>query len=121
MTNQKNLPKYSLFALGQTVTTPAAIEVFQQSGISTASLLCRHQRGDLRDMDEEDEDENSAALSCEIMFCSEWQRSYCSWRIGWVVLGHSCMNALIRQFVSIGLVTEVPKPKISGNWYPIDR
>jgi hypothetical protein len=42
---------------------PGAIEALQQSGVSAASLLYRHQRGDWRDLDEEDKKENSVDLS----------------------------------------------------------
>ena len=61
MTNP-NVQKNPLFDLGQTVVTPAAIEALQQSGISVASLLCRHQSGDWGDLNAEDKAQNNEAL-----------------------------------------------------------
>ena len=61
MTNQ-NVQKNPLFDLGQTVLTPGALEALQQSGVSVASLLCRHQCGDWGDLDAEDIARNNEAL-----------------------------------------------------------
>lgn len=61
MTHQ-NVQKNPLFDLGKTVVTPAAIEALQQSGVSAASLLRRHQCGDWGDLDNENKDRNNAAL-----------------------------------------------------------
>jgi hypothetical protein len=54
--------KNPLFEVGQTVITPTALEALQQSGISIASLLCRHQSGDWGDLDAEDIARNNEAL-----------------------------------------------------------
>lgn len=62
MTTQ-NVSKNPLFDLGQTVATPGAIEALQQSAVSAASLLGRHQSGDWGDQCEEDIAENNYALS----------------------------------------------------------
>lgn len=51
-----------LFALGQMVATPGAIEVIVKSDISLFALLSRHQRGDWGDLDEEDKVANDDAL-----------------------------------------------------------
>jgi len=48
--NQKN----QLFDLGRTMATPGAIEALQQFGVSAASLLGRHQRGDWEDLENKD-------------------------------------------------------------------
>lgn len=58
-TNQKLQPK---FPLGQTVATPAALEVIEQSGQSPAEFLDRHCRGDYGEVCEEDQQANDDAL-----------------------------------------------------------
>jgi len=72
MTNQ-NVQKNPLFDLGQTVVTPAAIEALQQSGISVASLLCRHQCGDWGDLDAKDIARNNDALRLGSRLFSSYQ------------------------------------------------
>ena len=71
--NNQNVQKNPLFDLGQTVLTPAAIEALQQSGISVASLLCRHQSGDWGDLDAEDIAENNEALRLGSRLFSSYQ------------------------------------------------
>jgi hypothetical protein len=51
-----------LFALGQMVATPGALEAMEKLDISPLALLSRHQRGDWGDLDEEDKATNDDAL-----------------------------------------------------------
>lgn len=51
-----------LFALGQMVATPGALEAMEKLNISPLALLSRHQRGDWGDLDEEDKAINDNAL-----------------------------------------------------------
>ena len=52
-----------LFALGQTVATPGALEAMKRLDISPITLLSRHQRGDWGDLDEEDKAENDLSVN----------------------------------------------------------
>ena len=61
MTTQ-SLNQGPLFALGQTVATPGALETMQRLDISPITLLSRHQQGDWGDLDDEDKAENEASL-----------------------------------------------------------
>jgi hypothetical protein len=72
MTNP-NVQKNPLFEVGQTVLTPAALEALQQSGISVASLLYRHQRGDWGGLENEDIARNNAALRLGSRLFSSYQ------------------------------------------------
>jgi hypothetical protein len=65
--------KNPLFDLGQTVATPGAIEALQQTGISAANLLCRHQCGDWGDLYPEDLAENKLALNQGFRIFSVYQ------------------------------------------------
>ncbi len=58
-TNQVVKP---LFALGQTVATPGALDALQNLGVPPVALLCRHQRGDWGDLNAEDRQSNDDAL-----------------------------------------------------------
>jgi hypothetical protein len=51
------------FPLGQTVTTPGALEALEQAGQDPAALLARHIVGDWGDLDEEDKRENELSLA----------------------------------------------------------
>jgi hypothetical protein len=50
------------FDLGQIVTTPGALEAFQDAGQQPHEFLIRHVTGDWGDLDEEDRQANDAAL-----------------------------------------------------------
>lgn len=50
------------FPLGQTVSTPAAIEALNDSGQSPALFLNRHSSGDWGEVDEDDKQANEDAL-----------------------------------------------------------
>lgn len=52
-----------MFPLGQTVATPGALEALQEAGLSSISLLARHQRGDWGDLDPEDRKLNEQGLA----------------------------------------------------------
>jgi hypothetical protein len=62
-----------LFALGQTLATPGALETMQQLGVSPIALLTRHQRGDWGDMDKEDKHANDQALTLGDRIFSAYQ------------------------------------------------
>ncbi len=62
MTTQAAIQVKPLFALGQTVATPGALNAMEQFDISPLSLLSRHQRGDWSDLTEEDRRENEFAV-----------------------------------------------------------
>lgn len=51
-----------LFTLGQTVATPAAMEVMKTNGITPADLLDRHVLGDWGDVCDEDKGLNDDAV-----------------------------------------------------------
>ena len=50
------------FQLGQLVATPNALSHLSTAGISPASLLARHAKGDWGDLDTQDRKANDAAL-----------------------------------------------------------
>jgi len=78
----------ALFALGQTVATPAALAVLTNNTLSPAVLLDRHISGDWGDVDEHDKAVNDASVeggrilsvyrvpSGDTLWCiTEWDRS----------------------------------------------
>lgn len=54
--------KKPLFALGQTVATPGALEELQKAGMSGFEFLARHLAGDWGDLSQEDKEENELSL-----------------------------------------------------------
>ena len=52
----------ALFSLGQTVATPAALEVLAADETSPSELLSRHQSGDWGEIPAEDARENSRSV-----------------------------------------------------------
>jgi hypothetical protein len=52
----------ALFELGQTVATPAALDLLAEHGVDPASLITRHVTGDWGDLDEEDRQANIEAI-----------------------------------------------------------
>jgi len=62
MISFNNAPKPPLFALGQIVATPGALELLGKSGESASSFLVRHARGDWGDVDAEDGKLNDRAV-----------------------------------------------------------
>ena len=72
MTTQETNQVKPLFALGQTLTTPGALVVMQDVGISPLSLLSRHQRGDWGDMDKDDKEANDSALNTKARIFSAY-------------------------------------------------
>lgn len=60
MTTQPN--KRPIFTLGQTVSTPGALEALAAEGISGLDLLRRHVSGDFGDLCAEDKSENELAI-----------------------------------------------------------
>ena len=51
-----------LFLLGRVVATPAALDLLEKHGMSSATLLNRHQSGDWGDLTKHDRVANDAAL-----------------------------------------------------------
>lgn len=51
------------FKLGQTVTTPGALEVLAVSGQNAAEFLSRHVKGDWGDLSDDDCEANEVALA----------------------------------------------------------
>ncbi len=61
--NQNNKPSGPpLFRLGRVVATPAALALLEKHGVSSATLLNRHQCGDWGDLTRHDRVANDAAL-----------------------------------------------------------
>jgi hypothetical protein len=54
--------KRALFALGQIVATPGAIELIKKEHIDGLKLLQRHVTGDWGDLDEADKQENELSV-----------------------------------------------------------
>ena len=54
--------KRALFALGQVVVTPAALELTKLSNIDGLALLQRHVTGDWGDLDDADKQENELSM-----------------------------------------------------------
>ena len=52
-----------LFACGQLLATPAALDLLHQRGLSPLSLLARHLRGDWGDLGADDAQANDQALT----------------------------------------------------------
>src|SRR5438874_12288273 len=53
----------TMFALGQTVATPAALHALAAAGTTPLPFLARHARGDWGDVGEEDRRENELSLT----------------------------------------------------------
>ena len=54
--------KQALFALGQIVATPGALELMKAQGIDGLALLSRHVTGDWGDLDKADKQENELSV-----------------------------------------------------------
>ncbi len=81
--------KRPLFALGQVVATPGALEALDQAGLGALTFLTRHVTGDWGDLDDEDKQLNDQALTGEdrifsayilptgqkVWVITEWDRS----------------------------------------------
>ncbi|MGZ8246219.1 hypothetical protein [Methylomagnum sp.] len=73
MTTQAINQVKPLFALGQTIATPGAVEAMRQAGVSPLALLSRHQRGDWDDLCREDKQTNEQALATGERIFSSYQ------------------------------------------------
>lgn len=62
-----------LFELGQTVSTPAALEVMLKAGVHPASLLARHSQPDPGTLTVDDQERNREALTDGSMIVSTFQ------------------------------------------------
>lgn len=60
--NSSQIPATILFALGQIVATPGALELLDQEAVIASLLLERHQSGDWGDVPEEDAQENLLSI-----------------------------------------------------------
>lgn len=81
--------KRPLFALGQVVATPGALEALDRAGLGALTFLTRHVTGDWGDLDDEDKQLNDRALTGEdrifsayilptgqkVWVITEWDRS----------------------------------------------
>ena len=79
-----------LFALGQVVATPGALDTLREAGIDPSALLTRHVTGDWGELPEEDLEANREALAQgyrllsnypletgeRVWIITEWDRSY---------------------------------------------
>lgn len=61
--NSSQIPATILFALGQIVATPGALELLDQEAVNASLLLERHQSGDWGDVPEEDAEENQSFVA----------------------------------------------------------
>jgi hypothetical protein len=66
--------KRALFALGQIVATPGAIELMKMSNIDGFALLQRHVTGDWGDLDDVDKQENELSVQKRFRIVSAYGR-----------------------------------------------
>ena len=62
MTNAPNHPGKPLFPLGQTVSTPGALEALKEEGSNGLEFLSRHVSGDWGDLCDDDRRENDLSV-----------------------------------------------------------
>ncbi|EPF70382.1 hypothetical protein [Acinetobacter rudis] len=67
------MTKHCLFALGQVVSTPNALELAKRKHIDLLALIHRHQTGDWGDLCEEDRVSNENALVTDSRILSSYQ------------------------------------------------
>lgn len=67
------MTKQRLFALGQVVSTPNALELLTKQHIDPLILLHRHQTGDWGDLGETDREANEDALVTDSRILSRYQ------------------------------------------------
>lgn len=67
------MTKQRLFALGQVISTPNALELLTKQHIDPLTLLHRHQTGDWGDLDETDRETNKDALVTGLRILSSYQ------------------------------------------------
>lgn len=68
---QSDTPK-PLFALGQVVGTPGALEALEQAGQQPVEFLARHVVGDWGELDDEDKAENQFSLDHNLRVMSAY-------------------------------------------------
>lgn len=61
-----------LFALGQVVGTPGALEAFEQTGQYPTEFLARHVTGDWGELDEDDKAENEFSIKNNLRLLSAY-------------------------------------------------
>ena len=59
---RSSLTPFRLFALGQVVATPGALDLLDRAGVNASDILARHQGGDWGDLCASDVAENMHAL-----------------------------------------------------------
>src|SRR4051812_1340702 len=64
-----------LFALGQVVATPAALNAIAELGLSPPALIHRHVTGDWSDLGAEDQQENLIAIRSSLRVFSSYKFS----------------------------------------------
>lgn len=55
-------PNMQLFALGQVVATPGAIDLIEEKGLEPGYFIARHSHGDFGNLDSDDVDSNWKAI-----------------------------------------------------------
>src|SRR5438105_14047841 len=76
MSSEHQLPE-PLFALGQVVATPGALECLQATGLNHYEFLTRHQSGDWGDLDDEDKQQNDLSVKEGHRILSAYKLSDC--------------------------------------------
>ena len=71
----KSTPKKLLFSLGQTVSTPGALQALQEAGDNPATFLARHQSGDWGEVPKEDAKEDQLSLEKGFRLMSVYRTS----------------------------------------------
>ncbi len=70
--NDEDNPK-PLFALGQVVATPGALDALKKAKQDPGGLLLRHVTGDWGDVPEEDKEENELSVDEELRILSSYE------------------------------------------------
>jgi hypothetical protein len=66
--------KRALFALGQIMATPGAVEIMDTQGIVWLELAHRHVAGDWGDLDDQDKQDNDLSVQKEFRILSAYGR-----------------------------------------------
>jgi hypothetical protein len=61
-----------LFALGQVVATPGAIDTMERTGVAPFALLARHMSGDWGDLGADDKQENDFSVTRRLRILSAY-------------------------------------------------
>ncbi|MES2149819.1 MAG: hypothetical protein V4508_08485 [Pseudomonadota bacterium] len=75
MTDNSNTPPKPLFALGQVVATPGALNAMTELNVSALALIHRHVTGDWGDLGAEDQQQNLLAVRFGMRIFSSYKIS----------------------------------------------